>query len=250
MYNKKSNLWVGFSVFMLLALVMTGCSSASAGVQSITPVATSGIPNTGGTSAAPAATMAPTAMSTTMPAAMSTAVSTAMMPSTGGTTMPTAMSTAMPSGSTGTQPAAGMMMPTAASFTLMVGTNGTLGDYLTDQDGRTLYIFVNDTATSSACNGACATLWVPLIGSAVAGSGVTASMVGVVTRQDGNDQVSYNGHPLYYFSKDVNPEDLKGQGFGNGKWWVISPNGTPINKMLNGTSAAPAMPSGMTTATP
>jgi predicted lipoprotein with Yx(FWY)xxD motif len=135
------------------------------------------------------------------------------------------------------------VVPTAGSFTLMVGTNSTLCNFLTDQSGRTLYTFVNDTPTSSACNGACASLWIPLIGSATAGSGVTASMIGVVTRQDGNDQVSYDGHPLYYFSKDVNAGDVNGQGYGNGKWWAISPTGAPISTMMS----TPAM---MSTSTP
>ena len=229
MYDKKSHLWAGFSLFMLLALVMTGCSGASnAGAQSNTPVSTT---------AAQAPTVAATAMSTAMPAPASTA-------------MPTAMSTAMPAPA-GSQPTSAVMLPTAASFTLMVGSNAKLGNYLTDQDGRTLYILVKDSSTTSNCNGACVTLWPPLIGSAAAGSGVTATMIGVVTRQDGNDQVSYNGHPLYYFSKDVNPQDVNGQGFGNGNWWVLSPSGTPINTMLSTMPASStAMPSGMMTATP
>jgi predicted lipoprotein with Yx(FWY)xxD motif len=227
MYGKKSHLWAGFSLFMLLALVMTGCSSATnAGAQSNTPVSTT---------AAQAPTVAATVMSTAMPAPA-------------GSAMPTAMSTAMPVGS---QPTSAVVLPTAASFTLMVGSNPKLGNYLTDQDGRTLYILVKDSSTTSNCNGACVTLWPPLIGSAAAGSGVTATMIGVVTRQDGNDQVSYNGHPLYYFSKDVNPQDVNGQGFGNGNWWVLSPSGTPINTMLSAMPASStAMPSGMMTATP
>jgi predicted lipoprotein with Yx(FWY)xxD motif len=228
MYNKKSNFWAGFSLFMLLALVMAGCSGSPVAAAQPTTVA-----------------QAPTTASTAMPAtAMPTSITTAMS-----TEMPTAMSTTLPAAPSGTQPAAGTM-PTAAAFTLMVGTNGTLGNYLTDQDGRSLYIFANDTATTSNCNGACATLWPPLVGSAAAGSGVTGSMIGTITRQDGSSQVSYGGHPLYYFSQDVNPVDLKGQGYGNGVWWVIAPTGAPINMMLSGTPAAPAAPASMMTATP
>jgi predicted lipoprotein with Yx(FWY)xxD motif len=243
MYNKKSTLWAGFSLFMLLALVMTGCSGAAA-AQSTTPGAGASTPAMVGTASSPdtpttvGTAVVPVTGGTSMPTSITTSMSTAM---------PTAMSTTMSSGaSSGTQAAAGAM-PTAASFTLMVGTNGTLGNYLTDEDGRTLYVFVNDTSTSSNCNGACASLWIPLIGSAAAGSGVTGSMIGTVTRQDGSNQVAYHGHPLYYFSQDVNPNDLKGQGYGNGKWWVISPTGAPISTMLNGTQAAPSM---MITGTP
>ena len=221
MYSKKSNLWAGFSLFMLLALIVTGCNGlAGVGAQANTTVPTA---NT-------LATQVPAMPATAMPTAMNTA-------------MPTAMNTATPA-------APAVMAPTPASFTLVVGTNATLGNYLTDQNGRALYILVKDTPTASNCNGTCAALWPPLIGTATAGSGVTASMIGVITRQDGSSQVTYNGHPLYYFSKDVNPQDVTGQGFGNGNWWVLSPSGAPINTMLSGSPTAPAMPSGTMTATP
>ncbi|HMD88934.1 MAG TPA: hypothetical protein VKF38_07205 [Anaerolineaceae bacterium] len=228
MYSKKSNLWAAFSLFMLLALILTGCNGfAGVGAQANTTVPTA---NT-------LATQVPARPATAMPTAMNTA-------------MPTTMNTAMPAAPAGTQTAPAVMAPTPASFTLVVGTNATLGNYLTDQNGRALYILVKDTPTVSNCNGTCAALWPPLIGTATAGSGVTASMIGVITRQDGSSQVTYNGHPLYYLSKDVNPQDVNGQGFGNGNWWVLSPSGAPINTMLSGSPTAPAMPSGTTTATP
>ncbi len=233
MNYKKLKLWAGLNLFLLLALLISGCS----GTGSSSAI----VPNTG------ASLNNITAEPPIAP------LGTAALPKSGGSQqsvpgfkIPATPAAAMPSSSTGAQVVAGAL-PTPTAFTLLLGTNGTLGDYLTDEDGQSLYIFVKDTSTTSACNGACAALWVPLIGSATGGSGVTGSMVGQITRQDGSMQVSYNGHPLYFFSKDVNQEDLKGQGYGSGKWWVISPTGDPIDKMLNGTTVSPAM---MTTSTP
>lgn len=62
------------------------------------------------------------------------------------------------------------------------------------------------------------------------GSGVDASLLGTVQREDGSLQLTYNGHPLYYFVKDIEPGDVNCQAvaqFG-GTWYVISPSGEVI----------------------
>jgi predicted lipoprotein with Yx(FWY)xxD motif len=70
----------------------------------------------------------------------------------------------------------------------------------------TLYSFNNDSATSSACNGACANAWPPLLTSETptAGPGVDASKLGTIQRADGSFQITYAGHPLYMFSHALN----------------------------------------------
>lgn len=70
----------------------------------------------------------------------------------------------------------------------------------------TLYSFSQDTATTSACTGACANAWPPLLTSAspVAAPGVDASQLGSIQRADGSFQVTYAGHPLYLFSHALN----------------------------------------------
>ena len=104
-----------------------------------------------------------------------------------------------------------------------------LGTILVDGKGITLYDFVKDKGTTSACYGACAALWPPLIttGKPVAGPGVRASLLGTTKRKDGKLEVTYGGHPLYYFVTDRKPGQTTGQGvnqFG-GPWWVISAAG-------------------------
>ena len=109
-----------------------------------------------------------------------------------------------------------------------------LGPILVDSKGITLYDFVKDKRTTSVCYGACAALWPPLItkGKPVAGRGVRASLLGTTKRKDGKLEVTYGGHPLYYFVTDRKPGQTTGQGvnqFG-GPWWVISPAGKEIHR--------------------
>jgi predicted lipoprotein with Yx(FWY)xxD motif len=107
------------------------------------------------------------------------------------------------------------------------------GRILVDSRGITLYDFVKDKGTTSACYGACAALWPPLITkrTPIAGPGVRASLLGTTKRKDGKLEVTYNGHPLYYFVSDMKPGQTTGQGvnqFG-GPWWVLSPAGKEIH---------------------
>ena len=108
-----------------------------------------------------------------------------------------------------------------------------LGRILVDSKGITLYDFPPDKGTTSVCYGACAALWPPLIthGKPVAGRGARASLLGTTKRKDGKLQVTYGGHPLYYFVTDRKPGQTTGQGINQfgGPWWVISPAGKEIH---------------------
>jgi predicted lipoprotein with Yx(FWY)xxD motif len=140
--------------------------------------------------------------------------------------------------------ASAVLASTAAAFALAgsAATSGArvaiakspLGRILVDSKGITLYDFVKDKGTTSACYGACAALWPPLIskGKPIAGTGVRASLLGTTKRKDGKIEVTYNGHPLYYFVTDHKPGQTTGQGvnqFG-GPWWVLSPAGKEIHR--------------------
>src|SRR5215207_7954606 len=120
-------------------------------------------------------------------------------------------------------------------------SNPTLGNLLTDSDGRTLYRFTRDTVNvSSACYGQCAVTWPPLLiadGTPVAGEGVNGELLGVLTRTDGTRQVMYNGMPLYYYNADPNVGDTNGQLRGN-VWYIVHPNTTTINNGVGATVRA------------
>ncbi len=110
--------------------------------------------------------------------------------------------------------------------------SSSLGNILVDSQGRTIYLFQQDTGTKSTCSGACATSWPPVrvSGKPKAGKGVNASMLGTTPRSDGKAQVTYNGHPLYLFADDTSAGDTNGQAvdaFG-APWYVMSPAGDAI----------------------
>jgi predicted lipoprotein with Yx(FWY)xxD motif len=122
----------------------------------------------------------------------------------------------------------------AAPGTTVKIANSKLGRILVDSKGITLYDFVKDKGTTSVCYGACAALWPPLLshGKPVAGRGVKGSLLGTTKRKDGKLEVTYGGHPLYYFVTDRKPGQTTGQAvnqFG-GPWWVISPAGKEIHR--------------------
>jgi predicted lipoprotein with Yx(FWY)xxD motif len=121
---------------------------------------------------------------------------------------------------------------TGASATIGVAKTS-LGSTLVNSTGRTLYLFKADVGTKSACTGACATAWPPLLatGKPLAGTGLTASKLGTITRSGGSQQVTYNGHPVYEFIKDQKPGQTTGQGvtaFG-AAWFALSPSGSQIS---------------------
>jgi predicted lipoprotein with Yx(FWY)xxD motif len=104
-----------------------------------------------------------------------------------------------------------------------------LGTVLTDGKGITVYLFEADTTTKPTCYTACAQAWPPVLatGAPVAGSGATASLLGTVKRTDGKIQVTYAGHPLYYFIQSTTPGNVSGQGvkaFG-ASWDAVKANG-------------------------
>ncbi|MFL5383422.1 MAG: hypothetical protein ACJ8GN_12965 [Longimicrobiaceae bacterium] len=113
---------------------------------------------------------------------------------------------------------------------ITVGRTGEHGEFLADKVGRPLYMYTADTNGQSACAGACASLWPPLIAlqgtPSVGTDKVQASLLGTVRRPDGNQQVTYNGHPLYYYQKDQGTtptgNDVKDAG---GEWYLVTPAG-------------------------
>jgi predicted lipoprotein with Yx(FWY)xxD motif len=129
---------------------------------------------------------------------------------------------------------------TAAANSIGTAT-GTDGTYLIGPSGRALYLFDADSGGKSNCSGACASAWPPLITTttpATSGGAMSADL-GTITRSNGSKQVTYKGHPLYYFAGDSGPGTTSGQGsddFG-ADWWLVSTSGTAITKS---SSASPS----------
>jgi predicted lipoprotein with Yx(FWY)xxD motif len=97
----------------------------------------------------------------------------------------------------------------------------------------TVYLFEGDHGAASSCAGACSQVWPPVTtmsAPTTSGAAVTADL-GTITRSDGTKQVTYKGHPLYFYAKDKDDGDAYGQGvhgFG-ADWYVLKPSGAKVD---------------------
>jgi len=131
---------------------------------------------------------------------------------------------------------------------------GSAGAFLTNASGRTVYLWAKDGMNMSDCSGACAAAWppVPATGTLTATGSAKASDLGTITRSDGTKQVTYDGHPLYYFVGDSSPDQTAGQGsaaFG-AKWWLVAPSGAKITAADTAAAAAANAPAPAAPAAP
>jgi predicted lipoprotein with Yx(FWY)xxD motif len=108
-----------------------------------------------------------------------------------------------------------------------------LGRTLVDARGRTLYLFEADRPNLSNCSSACLTVWPALTapGKPRARGGAVGSKIGTIPAHGGKRQVTYAGHPLYYYIGDRKPGDVNGQGLNQfgAEWYVLSPAGRKID---------------------
>ena len=102
------------------------------------------------------------------------------------------------------------------------------GKALFGPSGKVLYVFGADRGSTSHCYGVCAAAWPPLLttGAPLAGAGAEAKLLGMTKRTDGTLQVTYNGHPVYYYSADkVGKVMCQHANMHGGLWLIIKPNG-------------------------
>ncbi len=103
-------------------------------------------------------------------------------------------------------------------------TETSLGNILTDGEGRSLYFFTRDVNGTSACEGGCVTSWpVFNVENPRIPASLNASYFGTITRGDGQEQMTYKGWPLYYFANDAVQGDVNGENVG-GSWYVAKPD--------------------------
>ena len=164
------------------------------------------------------------------------------------------------SGSTGgaaapASPASAAPSSAASGSAMVIKTSSSSGNtFLTDSSGRAVYLWAKDTGDASTCSGACAGAWpaVTTTGAPTASGSAKASDLGTITRPDGTKQVTYDGHPLYYFAGDSGPGMASGQGSDNfgAKWWLVAPSGSDVTAAVtsftagsgSGSSTAPSAP--------
>jgi predicted lipoprotein with Yx(FWY)xxD motif len=140
---------------------------------------------------------------------------------------------------------AGPAKPTASASVITTRSTGS-GQILVDGRGRTLYLFAQDTGTTPTCTNGCTSYWPPVPASATArtAGGATAADLASTTAPGGGKQLTYAGHPLYYFAGDQKSGDTNGQNldqFG-AKWYVLNPAGAAVTTPI--TKSAKSAPSG------
>jgi predicted lipoprotein with Yx(FWY)xxD motif len=112
-------------------------------------------------------------------------------------------------------------------------TSSADGRVLVDQRGQSVYLFEKDEDGESYCGGACAGVWPPLETSSApsAGVGIDSGALGTIKRSDGDMQVTYHGHPLYYYAADAStPGKFTGEDidqFG-ASWYLVGSHGQPV----------------------
>ncbi len=218
------------ALLALAAIALTACGSGGT-----TPAAESGTP-TVATAESPSATASPAGSMT-----MSAPPSTAPAPSASSVAPGSAAGQADPSVTSGGGGADMTSMPPApatasappAAPPAPTGTEIVVGDsdfgpMLFDASGQAIYLFDKETSPTPACYDDCAAAWPPVVtdGGPVAGAGVDIELLGTTVRTDGTVQVTYGGHPLYYYAAEdpfeVTCHDVEEYG---GVWLVVTPAG-------------------------
>lgn len=131
--------------------------------------------------------------------------------------------------------------PVETAMQVNLADDGTLGKYLVNQDGRALYFFSHDVNGSSACEDGCLDAW-PVYnqGNLEFGSGLSSEDFGAISREDGQQQTTYKGWPLYYYSGDSGAGEINGEGIGR-VWFVAKPDYTLMlaNQKIEGIESDP-----------
>ncbi|MGW4464942.1 hypothetical protein [Micromonospora sp. NPDC004704] len=110
---------------------------------------------------------------------------------------------------------------------VQLGQNPELGPVVLDGQGFTLYRFDQDNSSpsESTCVDECSTRWPPvLVSEKITFQNLDSAVLGAVNRQDGTQQVTVGGFPVYRFADDKVPGQILGQG-AQGVWFVVSPDG-------------------------
>jgi predicted lipoprotein with Yx(FWY)xxD motif len=134
---------------------------------------------------------------------------------------------------------------TAAAGSVVSVRSTSLGKTLVDAQGRTLYLFEGDKTNVSTLSSAGLAVWPRFVatGAVKAVGGAQGAKIGTITSPSGVRQVTYNGHPLYYYVGDSKPGSTRGQNLNEfgALWYVLGPTGNAVTSAPK-SNAAPAAP--------
>ena len=129
-------------------------------------------------------------------------------------------------------------------------SSGTLGQYLTNNQGQALYMFSDEVDGANACTGDCAAIWPEFtadLTTAKLNAGLNIADFDTITTANGKKQVTYKGWPLHTYSPlstggyggssnvPEGPGTTRGDCFA-GVWFVAKPDYTIMlaDKQLKG----------------
>jgi predicted lipoprotein with Yx(FWY)xxD motif len=120
-----------------------------------------------------------------------------------------------------------------------------VGKALVDANGRALYLFLADKPNESRLSAAGRAIWPPFT-STTAPAVKGASLGAQIAIIPASKQVTYNGHPLYYYVGDQRPGQVAGQGLNQfgARWYVLSASGAAITSVAAGESPSGTTSSG------
>jgi predicted lipoprotein with Yx(FWY)xxD motif len=120
--------------------------------------------------------------------------------------------------------------PPAAPGTTIKAGDSQFGQVLFDGDDRAVYYFDKEKLPNSECYGACAEAWPPVLteGAPVAGDGAQAQRLGTTQRKDGSTQITYAGHPLYYYDEPPGTVTCHNVEEFGGLWLAVQPDGQAV----------------------
>jgi predicted lipoprotein with Yx(FWY)xxD motif len=114
--------------------------------------------------------------------------------------------------------------------TTIISADSQFGSMLFDASGQAIYLFDAERSTQPMCYDDCAEAWPPVLttGEPRAEGSVRSALLGTTRRRDGTSQVTYGGHPLYFYAHEGKYQVLchNIEGFG-GTWLVVQPDGDP-----------------------
>ena len=131
----------------------------------------------------------------------------------------------------------------SAAGSLTVMSVGGPGDFVADNDRRAVYMLEGD-ADGNGCTASCLSQWAPLfppMGAPTVSGDLAPVLLGTITRTDGSQQLTYNGHPLYHFIGDSRPGDTLGHRRDDewGEWYLLTPQGGPVGEEVGALDDTP-----------
>ena len=119
------------------------------------------------------------------------------------------------------------------SGTIVTTGSSDYGAMLFDRSGQAIYLFDRERTSTPNCYRACAESWPPVLASGrqLRDRGrVDPALLGTTKRRDGSTQVTYGGHPLYFYAREGKHQVLchNVEEYG-GRWLVVRPNGQPAD---------------------